>query len=1105
MMYHNSNSAFFDVPTSSIKVGLYGQSDYDTWTDEGTSHPSSITENANGTVTFDYSGTAYSFVKPTNAYWHWNLDPIKTVKFSKNAIEYDTGKASIITVPDPGTYDAQLSQGSVFSLKSATVPATSSTGLYTWAFHHGNFDNAYGDGDILAARDNGRFYADTPVFTSASIGTITPPGSAVATQPTLVDNIAPGSHQGVAEYGGSAVYFRRSTTSTSYIYGFGSSGSSTIVDIAYDWVEQVWKDVYIDVSANSIHSSFGASASEGGFAYSKASPKNPAVVYIYKSGLPGPSYGTGTLWAQFTNPYYEDTVSSTTYTFAPPSGGLTANVMMVAGGAGGGGRAQGGGGGAGGLVYTEGTSLAQGATKTIVVGNGDSGGYGEVAVVGYDGKDTTFTGLTTADGGGGGNSSGGVAGGSGGGGGGSGSGGAAASGSQGTAGGASSSAIYGGGGGGAGAAGSDYSGDYAGDGGTGKFFGTGSSFTDFGDEYGEGGYFAGGGAGGSGAAAGKFGGTPGRGGGGYGGNYYGYMGIQDEQHGGSQHALPHTGSGGGGSGSVTRDSHPGYNAVGNGGVKGHGGRGGSGIVLIQTNVAPPNGGATAVVQVGNPRRRSLPPAVSYMGSEVNRFYIIDSASMPTYKLPTHWYADPNSSNGTNVPTTQGSHTLQKRADGGTSNVWYQTSANYFADYGTKMAQSADAVFMPVEAQRYDVLLSIGANGAHDIQLEMAADGTAKLYRNNGATLLQAGTIKCFTVGKWHHISLTVDSEHNAVGYVNGHPVVSTTYTSNPDLGSRSGNMHMRVGVTATFRKFLLYEVSTYNFHMSPKQVLQRAAEVGLGPKLEYDGLNTINVVNTEPGSTVKLFTSNVSDTSNVFIVADPAAGEYTVPESGKYYAEIKGANTFTITKTLDVSGTFPLYAYPPRDGTQGSITNSATANAWNTWTVAGAANGNGQYQARSNRNSVSGRDAHAAFSNNITAGAGEFQVTHNNSGVPNAYGTLDLQLPSAKIIRKYVVWTTDSAFYKHNSTTYTDYDPTLPYNSGERSKRRIRTWDIQGSNDGTNWTTIHTVTDKPPSIYGDVHTISSPASYQYYRLAWIANNTSRETTGIAELIYYGDA
>jgi hypothetical protein len=77
----------------------------------------------------------------------------------------------------------------------------------------------------------------------------------------------------------------------------------------------------------------------------------------------------------------------TTYTFAPPSGGLTANVLMVAGGAGGGGN-MGGGGGAGGLVYTTGTSLAQGVTKTIIVGNGSSGGV-QTGII-LNGNDTFF-------------------------------------------------------------------------------------------------------------------------------------------------------------------------------------------------------------------------------------------------------------------------------------------------------------------------------------------------------------------------------------------------------------------------------------------------------------------------------------------------------------------------------------------------------------------------------------------------------------------------------------------------------------------------------------------------------------------------------------------
>ena len=80
--------------------------------------------------------------------------------------------------------------------------------------------------------------------------------------------------------------------------------------------------------------------------------------------------------------------------------------------------------------------------------------------------------------------------------------------------------------------------------------------------------------------------------------------------GGSLHGMVHTGGGGGGVGTQARDQHQGFQYDGDGGVRGHGGRGGSGIVLIQTNVAPPNGANTAVVQVGNPRRRSLPPTVS---------------------------------------------------------------------------------------------------------------------------------------------------------------------------------------------------------------------------------------------------------------------------------------------------------------------------------------------------------------------------------------------------------------------------------------------------------------------------------------------------------------
>ena len=658
----------------------------------------------------------------------------------------------------------------------------------------------------------------------------------------------------------------------------------------------------------------------------------------------------------------------------------------------------------------------------------------------------------------------------------------------------------GGGGGGAGSAGTTATGSgTSGNGGTGKFFGTGSSDTNFGDEYGEGGYFAGGGGGGK--RSGSSYGIPGRGGGGYGQPSSGY-----KAQGGSQHGMVHTGGGGGGGGNTNTDSIPGYDGSGEGGVRGHGGRGGSGIVLIQTNVAPPNSGTTVVVQVGNPRRRSLPPAVDAMGSEVNRFSIIDSASMPQYKLPTHWYTDPISSNSdrkNDDSSSKGQYTIQTRADGGTSNVWY-ASAHDPIYLHCSMMQTMDSIFMPVEKDvRYDMLLKGGGNDANDIQLDMGSDGKAKLYKNWNSDFIASSTEVCFTVGKWHHIALTIDSGGNAVGYVNGYPVVTGTHTSTKALGSRNVTTFYRCGdgsYGVTFRKHLTYECSTYNFLMSPKQVLQRAAEVGCGPKLEYDGLNTIKILNTEPGSSVKLFTSNVADTSNVFIVADPAAGEYTVPEAGKYYAEIKGTDTFTVTKTLDVSGTFPLYQYPPYDGTTSSLTQSASADTWNTWTISGASNGNGQYQAKTTHAPhSSGFSAYRAFDNNIDDGTGQMaSTTMVNFGIT-------LQLPSAKTIRKYRMYPVDhtmSGAQPPGSST----DPTLGGTGNSDYQSRPNSWVLKGSNDGTSWTDLDTVTNKPISIYGDVYSIDSPASYQYYQM-FIVNtvNTASTILRVGEWQLWGDA
>jgi hypothetical protein len=399
---------------------------------------------------------------------------------------------------------------------------------------------------------------------------------------------------------------------------------------------------------------------------------------------------------------------------------------------------------------------------------------------------------------------------------------------------------------------------------------------------------------------------------------------------------------------------------------------------------------------------------------------------------------------------------------------------------------------------------------------MNADGTASLRRRvySGSIDIAGGTITCFTTGKWHHIALTVDSGGNAVGYVNGYPVVSGTYTSVAVVGSRSGNMHFRCGTGGvTFRKFLTYECSTYNFLMTPKQVMQRAAEVGLGPKLEYDGLNAINVVNTEKNSEITIYESNVNDTSNLYVVSCNESS-YLLSNAGTYYAQIKGTDTFTITRPLTVSDDhFPLYQYPPVvTGTTSGLTTSTTADTWNTWTISGAANGNGTYKAKTSQATNAPGGTHATIAGLFTNGIKNDTITEGGTTHYNMLQTssattcdLTLQLPSAKIIRKYVLYPTDTNAPTSPYEPGSSVDPTLPGNGGENSLRRPKSWVLKGSNDDANWTDLDTVTNQPPSIYGDVHSISSPASYQYYKLSVTANNGSTERLQLGEWQLWGDA
>ena len=300
---------------------------------------------------------------------------------------------------------------------------------------------------------------------------------------------------------------------------------------------------------------YGAfSASDYSSAYSTVSDA-AAAGHVYDNTPAGTyTWGTITLPSTATN--------QTTYTWTP-SGTITVDVLMVAGGGGGGGSVGGGGGGAGGLLHHTNQTISSGQ-KTIVVGNGGTGGigYGHGNNNGEDGKDTTFTDLTTAVGGGGGGSHPGNGsttqeigrnGGSGGGSAYDDSTNSSGTSGQGYGGGGAYGGEAGGGGGGAGSVGVDGVDGAGGNGGTGV-----DKSSIFGTTYGDSGWFASGGGAGGRASGRASAGTASQGG--------GSSGKVDNAR--ADDAQKHTGGGGGGGG---------YNGANS---AQQGGDGGSGIVIV---------------------------------------------------------------------------------------------------------------------------------------------------------------------------------------------------------------------------------------------------------------------------------------------------------------------------------------------------------------------------------------------------------------------------------------------------------------------------------------------------------------------------------------------
>ena len=279
------------------------------------------------------------------------------------------------------------------------------------------------------------------------------------------------------------------------------------------------------------------------------------------------------------------------------------------------------------------------------------------------------------------------------------------------------------------------------------------------------------------------------------------------------------------------------------------------------------------------------------------------------------------------------------------------------------------------------------------------------------------------------------------------------------------------------------------------------------PYIAYDNLNEVNMSGNDSGADIVWYDSN-----NSILACGTDMTSLTLTGTGTYYAVAKGSSNYTFkTNQVSVSDIVPLYQYPPIGGTTSSLTTSATADTNSTWTISGATYGNGEYNTSSNiaSNSPGGSlpaSPYGLFDNSIT-------VTGTNNTLNYGFWQGQYQriadvaittiLPSEVVVRKYILWPLDTSL-SGTQAPGSSTDPALSGNSGQDSSRRPKSWILKGSNDGTTWTNLHSVTNQPSSIYGDIHTVSSPGSYSQYKLDILTNNGSTEFIQLGELQFWGD-
>ncbi|MDA8990931.1 discoidin domain-containing protein, partial [Opitutales bacterium] len=157
--------------------------------------------------------------------------------------------------------------------------------------------------------------------------------------------------------------------------------------------------------------------------------------------------------------------------------------------------------------------------------------------------------------------------------------------------------------------------------------------------------------------------------------------------------------------------------------------------------------------------------------------------------------------------------------------------------------------------------------------------------------------------------------------------------------------------------------------------------------------------------------------------------------------------------------------WPPADGTVQRSSQGETS----TWTVSGASYGNGTYTASSSK-SLQGDSVHNAFDG--IHDVGSWHTSQNNRT-----GVLTVQMPEGFIISKYEI-------YRRVFSSFSTHDDSLS----------PKNWTFEGSNDGTNWTTLDTQINQTfaSGVMGEASKKSysitnNSTAYSYFRINVTAN------------------